>query len=70
MSNLCQNGDVIPFFRWSFLEIKTISTTADDLELAKAAGMAEGAATGSYPNIETNLTFIHNPQLLYPNGML
>lgn len=35
-------------FRWSFLKINGSKTVVDDMALAKAAGMAEGAATGIY----------------------
>ena len=33
--------------RWSFLKINGSKTVVDDMALAKAAGMAEGAATGT-----------------------
>ena len=37
-----------PIFRWSFLKIEGNPTVDSDTELALAAGMAEGAATGAY----------------------
>ena len=36
------------FCSWSFLEVASTPGVTDDMELATAAGIAEGAVTGSF----------------------